>query len=271
MRPILFQWRGVTVWSYPAMVYIGLVAGVVAGNAAAHAAGIDAFRAFVATLVLIVPALIGARLLYIACHWQLYRRNLRRIWNRDEGGAAMYGGLPLSFLLSVPLLAALRFPFGAFWDVATFTILVGMIFTRIGCLMNGCCAGRPSRTWVSMYLPNHMGVWDRRIPTQCLEAGWAGVLLVCAMATWRWLPFPGALFLFFLVGLASGRLFLLSAREPQPGANRFTIHHAISVLLILVSLATLAILWTRQGSATNVHAPDSPAGWGIHPPVRGLD
>ncbi len=41
MRPILFQWRGLTVWSYPAMLYIGLVAGVVAGNVAAHAAGIE--------------------------------------------------------------------------------------------------------------------------------------------------------------------------------------------------------------------------------------
>ncbi len=53
MRRILFRWRGVTVWSYPAMLYVGLVAGVVAGNVAAHVVGIDAFRAYVATLVLI--------------------------------------------------------------------------------------------------------------------------------------------------------------------------------------------------------------------------
>ncbi len=123
------------------MLYFGLVAGVVAGNAAAHAARIDAFRAFVATLVLIVPALIGARLFYATTHWRLYRQSPRRIWNRRDGGATMYGGLPIALLLSVPLLAALRLPFGAFWDVAAFTILVGMIFVRIGCLMNGCCAG----------------------------------------------------------------------------------------------------------------------------------
>lgn len=138
MRPILFQWRGLTVWSYPAMLYIGLVAGVVAGNVAAHAAGIDAFRAFVATLVLIVPALIGARLFYVASHWQLYRQSLWRICDRSGGGFAMYGGLPVVLLLSVPVLGALRLDFGAFWDVAAFTILVGMIFVRIGCLMNGC-------------------------------------------------------------------------------------------------------------------------------------
>ncbi len=245
MRRVLFQWRGLTVWSYPAMLYVGLVAGVVAGNVAAHAAGINAFRAYVATLLLIAPALIGARLLYVVSHWQLYRRSLRRIWNRNEGGWDMYGGLPVALVLSVPLLAALKLPFGAFWDVAMFTILVGMILTRIGCLLNGCCAGRPSKAWGSVYLPNHLGVWERRIPTQCLEAGWAGVLLVSAMTVWRWLPFPGALFLLVAAGYGCGRLVLESAREPEPGANRFNVSHAISAVMIMASLATLTAYWTR--------------------------
>ena len=245
MRRVLFQWRGLTVCSYPAMLYVGLVAGVVVGNAVAHAAGIDAFRVYVATLVLIAPALIGARLLHVVSHWRLYRQSLRRIWNRNEGGWDMYGGLPVALVLSVPLLAALHLPFGAFWDVAMFTILVGMILARIGCLLNGCCAGRPSRAWGSVYLPNHMGVWDRRIPTQCLEAGWVAVLLVSAMTVWRWLPFPGALFLLVTAGYASGRLVLESAREPEPGANRFNVYHAISVVLIMASLATLTAHWTR--------------------------
>lgn len=227
------------------MLYVGLVAGAVAGNAAAHAAGIDAFRTFVATLVLIVPTLIFARLLHVATHWRFYRQNPRRIWNRRDGGAAQYGGLAAALPLSVPLLAALQLPLGAFWDVGMLTILVGMIFARIGCLMNGCCAGRPSKTWVSVYLPNHLGVWARRIPTQCLEAAWAAVLLVSAISVWRWLPFPGALFLLATAGYAAGRLALESMRELHPGASRFTIHHAISVLMIMVSLATLTACWPK--------------------------
>src|SRR5258708_25676526 len=143
MRPLRFRWRSLNVWSYPAMLYLGLVAGVVAGNVAAHAARIDAFRTYVATLILLIPALIGARLLYVASHWQIYRQDLRRIWDRNQGGNIMYGGLAAALLLSVPLLRGLRLSLGAFWDVASFTILTGMIFTRVGCLMNGCCAGRP--------------------------------------------------------------------------------------------------------------------------------
>jgi phosphatidylglycerol:prolipoprotein diacylglycerol transferase len=226
------------------MLYLGLVAGVVAGNIAAHAAGIDAFRAFVATLVLIMPGLIGARLFYVVTHWPLYRQSPRRIWSRRQGGTAQFGVLALVFPLSVPLLSALRLPFGGFWDVAAFTILLAMIFGRIGCLMNGCCAGRPSKAW-GMCLPNSMGVWERRIPTPCLEAGWAALLLVSGIVVWRWLPFPGALFLLVAAGYGCGRIVLESTREQPPGANPFTIHHAISVLMILMSVAALMARWPK--------------------------
>lgn len=239
MRPILFQWRRITVWSYPALLYIGMIAGVIAGNAAAHVAGLDPFRVFIATHVLVLPALIGARLLYVASNWTHYRRYPRRIWNRNDGGAALYGGLVLALPASVPLLAALDVPFGAFWDAATFTILVGMIVARAGCLLNGCCAGRPSKGWCSACLPNHRGIWERRIPTQYLEAGFATVLLLTGIAAWQSLPFPGALFLVVAAGYACGRLALESLREHAPDAGKFNLHHGISVAVIAMSLVAL--------------------------------
>jgi phosphatidylglycerol---prolipoprotein diacylglyceryl transferase len=234
-----------TVWSYPAMLYVGLVLGVLAGNIAAHSAGLDALRVYVATLLLIVPALAGARLLYVAAEWSLYRENLRRIWDRNDGGYILYGGLPFSLLLSVPLLRLFHLSLPAFWDVAIFTILVGMLFGRIGCLLNGCCAGRPSKTWIGLYLPNRKGVWEKRVPTQVLEAALAAVLLVCAVAVRRSVPFHGALFLLAALGYASGRLLLELARERQQKASRFSIAHVISLVLALLSISTLTIYWRR--------------------------
>ena len=134
------------------MLYVGLVFGVIAGNIAAHSAGLDALRVYIAIIVLIVPALIGARLLFVASEWKYYRRNPRLIWNRSQGGFMMYGAVPVMLLCSLPLLRAMHVGFGAFWDVSTFTILVGMIFTRVGCLLNGCCGGRPT-TWLVRHSP----------------------------------------------------------------------------------------------------------------------
>ena len=231
--------------SYVAMLYLGIVAGIAGGNLAAHAAHVDAFRVYAATFILIVPAIIGARLLHAVHHWELYRGNLRRIWDRSQGGAAQYGALFFALPLSVPLVTALHLPLGQFWDVVTFTILVAMIFGRVGCLMNGCCAGLPSNAWYSVYLPNHSGVWKKRIPTQCLEAFWALVLLALAIAMWRRMPFPGALFLAVTAAYAAMRLVLESTREQQPGTPRFTVHHWISAALIVFSLATLTAHWAR--------------------------
>jgi phosphatidylglycerol:prolipoprotein diacylglycerol transferase len=238
MRPILVRWRGVTVWSYPAMLYCGLVAGVTAGNVAAHFADVDRFRVFVAMLLLIIPCLVGAKLLYAATHWNLYRRNLRRLMNRNQGGAAMYGGLLVSLPLSVPLTSVLSVPLGVFWDIATFTMLVGMIFARIGCLLNGCCAGRRTKI-LGVYSPNHCGVWEKRVPTQALEAGWASILLVAAILIWQSLPFAGALFLLVCASYGLGRFALEATRE---NSHRFTIHHAISLFLVVSSVATFRIL-----------------------------
>jgi prolipoprotein diacylglyceryltransferase len=94
-------------------------------------------------------------------------------------------------------------------------------------------------------LPNHLGVWQRRIPTQCFEAVWAGVLLLGATEVRRRLHFPGALFLVIAAAYATGRLLLESTREVPPGARRFTAQHWISAALILFAAATLAARWTK--------------------------
>src|SRR5262245_2326387 len=179
--------------------------------------------------LLIVVALIGSRLLYAVGHWPIYRADKRRLWDRRKGGAAMYGGLLLVLPLSLLLLPWLDLPVGVFWDVAAISILVGMIFTRIGCQLNGCCAGRRWRSG--------------RIPTQALEAAFAAVLLVGAAAAWGRLPFPGALFLCVAAGYGGGRLILQSLREPEPGGRNLAIHHALSVVLVASSLAGLLTHW----------------------------
>jgi phosphatidylglycerol---prolipoprotein diacylglyceryl transferase len=245
VRRVLFRWRGTTIYSYPALLYLGLVLGIVVGNVAAHRTSLPPARVFAATLLLLPPALIGGRLAFVAGHWRFYRRHPRLILSRSEGGAAMYGGLPLSLAVSVPLLRAFDLPFGAFWDVATFTILVGMVCTRIGCLLNGCCAGRPTSSRVGMYLPDHLGKWTRRTPTQPMEFVWALLLLAGALIVWPRLPFDGALFLYLLGGYGLGRLALESCRE-HAGASRWSVaQHGISAGLVAGALVGLVMGWPR--------------------------
>lgn len=239
MHRILFQWRGWKVHSYPAMLYIGLVIGLLCGAYWGGSHGLNTARLSVALLLLVLPALFGARLLYQLAQPLRNAKWCNELFDRRSGGAALFGGLILALVVSVPTLAVLQIPLGAFWDAAAITLLVGMIFTRIGCLLNGCCAGRPSNSPIALKLSNVHGVTCRRIPTQLLECGVAVVLLACSVLAWRRVPFAGALFLANLVAYATARCALETTREIRDWIGPIPLHSAIALALGIPALFML--------------------------------
>src|SRR4051812_17552117 len=110
MRPILLQWRGIRLYSYPVMLYLGLLLSVLSSARFAALANLNPARMLVAALLLTVPMLVGARLLFLIVRWRHYRHAPGSAWRRTEGGSALDGALPLALPLSIPLLAALELP-----------------------------------------------------------------------------------------------------------------------------------------------------------------
>jgi phosphatidylglycerol:prolipoprotein diacylglycerol transferase len=245
MRRVLFKWRGLKVYSYPFMLYLGILSGLAAGILLASSLGLNPTRVYAAMLVLVLPAIAGSRLLFVAAHWRWYRDGRRHIWRSSEGGAALYGGLVASLLLSVPLMRVLTIPLGAFWDAATITILVGMIFAKVGCLLNGCCAGRPTASRVGLRLPDVYGVWRRRIPSQILEAFLAILILLLVLVLWRKGLFAGGIFLVCLTAYAAARWFLEAYREDVDRVAGLSLHRVISASLAALSVLGLIVLWPR--------------------------
>jgi prolipoprotein diacylglyceryl transferase len=241
MQPILFVWRGYVVHAYPAMLYFALLASTFLTAYVGQSYGLNADKVAFATVMLVIPALPGTRLLYVAMHWDIYRNDLRRIWRRSEGGMTVYGGLIASLVFSVPLLWALDLPFLQFWDAATIGMLCGSIIAKSGCFLQGCCSGRATHGWCGLNLPDHSGVWQRRVPIQLFEMAWAAFLLL-AMLLWRdRAPFPGAIFFGGVGTYAAGRFFLQKYRADFHGKSETGILQAVSV--ILASLALIGGLW----------------------------
>lgn len=224
------------------MLYLGCVAGLLAGSSLAQTRGLDAGRFALAAIALLVPALVGSRVLFVIQHHEIYRHDPHRIWRRAEGGSALYGGLVLSVACSVPLLALAELPFWTFWDAASVTMLAGLIFTRIGCLMNGCCVGRPTDGPLGVWLPDTSGVWRRRYPTQLLEAGWAAIILGTVLLAWDEAPFDGALFGATVALYAGGRLALEPMRKATQ-ARALRVNALISAALVAGGCGIVAIGW----------------------------
>ena|ERR1044071_642933 len=245
MRRVLFHCFGFAIYGYPAMLYVGIVLGIYAELYAARLIGIDVTAALAATLCLLMTALFGARMLHVLSHWSHYSRDPMQVLRCSDGGASMYGGLLLAIPVSFPVLATLGLSFGTFWDLASFAMLVGLIVTRIGCFLNGCCAGRPTSHWCGMYLPNYKGVWRRRIPVQILDASWGAVVLAGSLILLGDLPFHGARFLYAIGAYGAGRVVLESLRDEQDRVRGISVHKFISTGLIAASLGAFATGWWR--------------------------
>jgi len=241
MRRILFHWFGHAIYSYPAMLYLGIVLGIYAQLAVAASLHLDTTRVLAATIALVTSALLGARLLHIVPNWQFYRRHPEAVFAFSRGGASMYGGLLLGMPVSVLVLHLLAIPFGRYWDSCTFTMLVGMVVTRLGCFLNGCCAGRVTHGPFGFDLPDYRGVWQRRIPTQALEAGWGILTVATALLVLQARPFDGAVFLFGLGFYGLGRLLLEPLRDQPDRVAGFALHRLLSTIFIAIALGGYAV------------------------------
>jgi phosphatidylglycerol:prolipoprotein diacylglycerol transferase len=229
------------------MLYLGAVSGIFVGTRFAEHRGLPALRVLAAMLFLFPAALVGSRLLFVILHWRIFRRDRARIWRTVEGGAALYGGLIFSFLFSLPLAWVLALPLGALWDAVAIAMLVGMIFTRVGCLLQGCCAGRPSQSWIAFESPNAQGVWCRRLPFPLFEAGIAALALVFAI---RFLDHysGGFLFLACLAMYGTGRWVLEPTREKVDRLAGWSVHRIISAVLVTTAAAVL-FFWVLSGGS----------------------
>ncbi len=218
------------------MLYAGFAIGVVWG---AYETRLDFLRFAVCALILLVFALIGSRIWYLAGHraWLADRAGAER---GQDVGAGLYGGLVLGFAVSWPVVRLAGLEFWRFFDGEAIVLLVGMAVTRIGCLMSGCCSGRETHGPFGMWLPDYRGEWRRRYPTQLFEAAWSAMILSIGVALYDPSDPPGLLFLGSAAAYGIGRLGLeLLRADAASTALPTRINMAFSAMLAVVSIAAL--------------------------------
>ncbi len=242
MRPILFVWRGIAVHSFPVTIYASMLAAVLLTVAFAQAENLDPDRTAVAVLILLIPGFIVARLFYVGRNWDHFRADPRRILRRSEGGLSLYGGLFGILAGAVPVLWALGLPFAPFMDALVLGLLGGLVIAKGGCLLNGCCFGRPTGHWCGANLPDQRGEWRRRFPSQPLEMAWAAIVLLLLLV-WRNLsPPPAGVLACAAVALQpAGRLFLQRLRAESAAENAAV--WRTCALLSAAGLAAGLLIW----------------------------
>ena len=213
-------------------------------------------------IISLLFGVIGARLLYVACSWNLYKGNIVQIFNIRNGGLCFYGGLFGGMLGAAIYCGVRRKPFMQMADTASMGIIVAQIIGRWGDFFNRESFGEYTNSIFAMQLPLS-AVRSSEVtsamrenletiggtsyiqvhPTFFYESAWC-LLLFLLMLVWkRKKCFQGQVFLRYLAGYGLGRFVIEYLRTDKlliPGTF-IGISQLISAALFLICALVAAV------------------------------
>jgi len=146
MLPRIFP-DGLPIRGYGVMLLIGISSGVGMAIYRARQGGLDSEIILSMAIWLVVCGVIGARLFYVIEYWdekfagKSVRDTLLEILNIPQGGLVIYGGFLGAMAGFTAFVRKHKLPLLAMADLIAPSMMIGLAFGRIGCLLNGCCYG----------------------------------------------------------------------------------------------------------------------------------
>ncbi|MDB4971026.1 MAG: Prolipoprotein diacylglyceryl transferase [Myxococcales bacterium] len=235
-----------TIYAYGALVVAGMAIGILVGVARAGRFGIARFDELAVGLLGVAGGLVGG----VVSYWIVHARDLFRDPSLlKTPGLVFYGGLIGGAVAAWSYCRAWKIPIARAADAGAPGLALGHAVGRIGCLMAGCCYGRP--VVASFPLAVTLAGAPRH-PTQLYEAAGLCVLaattaLLPARVTRR----AGAAFLVYLGGYAILRLVVEHWRGDDVERGVVASLLSTSQLIALAMLLLTAALWyrtTRKGA-----------------------
>jgi phosphatidylglycerol:prolipoprotein diacylglycerol transferase len=140
-----------------------------------------------------------------------------------QGGLTLYGGIFGGTLAGLWTARRLGLPMWSVADALAPSVALGTAFGRIGCFLNGCCYGRPTRLpWGMVYPPDSFaGLEFGAVPIHPAQLYFAVAGLAIFLVLWgirTRIRAPGVLFWTFIVMFAFVRAGLDFTRAYEPGA-----------------------------------------------------
>jgi phosphatidylglycerol:prolipoprotein diacylglycerol transferase len=261
MHPILIDLGRIQIRSYGFMLAVSFLLGIWLAGRRAKRYGIDGQKILDLSVIIILAAVVGSRLLYVVFHLDQYSNPLDvfALW---QGGATFYGGFLLAVAASYWWVQRNNLSFLTVADVIAPSIALGLVFTRVGCLLSGCCFGKPTEGPLGMVFPpdspagaaaalmaGERGTAHVALhPTQAYSSLKGLVIFVALLLAQRHLTRRGALFGLLLVLYGIGRFTIDFFRFYETNAvvlAGLTFNQVISVALILFG----GFLMVRRGES----------------------
>lgn len=142
MYPVLFKIGNFELRSFGVMLMIAFIVSIFMAGKRAPKFGLKAEQIQDAALWLILPGILGARILFILIEWKTYAGNWNEILKLQMDGLTSFGGL-LGGAVGLILYSKFKkVPMSGILDSVGVPVLIAHGIGRIGCLLNGCCHGQ---------------------------------------------------------------------------------------------------------------------------------
>ncbi len=211
MHPIAFHLGSVPIYWYGVLLATAFVVGLWTASRRCLRDGLKPENVVDAGTWLILGTIVGARAMYVITYWheQFAHEPWTEIFMVRHGGLVFYGGLIGAALAIMIYVRVRRVPLWKLADAMAPSIPLGYVFGRMGCLMNGCCFGRPTDLpWAIHFPADHFTHGVGVHPTQLYDALLSLGLYAALAWLYRRKKFDGQVFAVYLIGYALLRGFV---------------------------------------------------------------
>ena len=161
--PLPFLDRSIPLYSYGFMAMLGFVAAVLVARWRAKRVGVSPENAADVAMFALLGGIIGSRVFYVIQNGDHYFDTSRPDWSfldffkLWEGGLVFYGGFIGAVILAGIVMRVRKEKVLPMLDVLAPSLALGHAFGRIGCLMRGCCYGKPvsEGAWWGIRFPDN--------------------------------------------------------------------------------------------------------------------
>ncbi len=218
MFPVLFSIGSFAVSSFGVFLAAGYILAVFLVWRLSRAWDLDEEKILDLTLLTFLGGIIGARIYFVAEHWDLFAASIAKIiFFYQLPGFSFWGGLLGGWLTLFYFSRRFKLDFWQMADIASVGFLAGVILGDIGCLLSGCGVGMRSNLFFAVSQVGNIGT---RFPVQALEA----ILLTLALIKiWGWVThfhLRGMIVAATLIFLSLSKLITEPLRESH-GQNYF--------------------------------------------------
>jgi phosphatidylglycerol---prolipoprotein diacylglyceryl transferase len=253
MHPILFNIGNWPVYSYGVLLALAYLAGLQLAVVRARHRGIDGTRVMDLGIYLIIAALVGAKLMLVAVDFDYFRNQPSEIFSLVRAGGVFYGGLIAALFAGIWLIRRYKLPLWGTADLMAPGIALGHVIGRFGCLMAGCCYGRPTTVPWAITFTNPVASVNVGTPldiplhpTQMYDAAAELIILVVLLVTERrGRPFAGRTFWLYMLLYAVSRYIIEFYRGDERGMI-FGMSTSQFISLVIFPVG-LYMLWRLRG------------------------